>query len=90
MVNMGNMARITCFLFKSRYTVFEFFSSLSLIAMRESLIQLGILVNGSDHDSLAQFLLTIFRMAAFEWFAAVEMSSSDSAIKVAAVIHFKD
>lgn len=49
--------------------------------MRTALVQIRISVNGSDDDAVAQFLLTIFRMAAFEWFAAVEMSSSDSAIK---------
>lgn len=44
----------------------------------------------SDYNSITQFLLTIFRMAAFEWFAAVDISSSDSAIKVAAVMHSTD
>lgn len=44
----------------------------------------------SDYNSIMQFLLTIFRMAAFEWFAAVDMSSSDSAIKVATVTHSLD
>lgn len=37
----------------------------------------------SNHNSITQFLLTIFLMAAFEWFAAVDMSSSDSVIKKA-------
>lgn len=36
-----------------------------------------------DYNSITQFLLTIFLMAAFEWFAAVDMSSSDSVIKKA-------
>lgn len=35
----------------------------------------------SNYNSIRQFLLTIFLMAAFEWFAAVDMSSSDSIIK---------
>lgn len=37
-----------------------------------------------------ELLLTIFRMAALEWFAAVDISSSDSAIKVPTVMHSLD
>lgn len=44
----------------------------------------------SDHDSILELLLTIFRMAALEWFAAVDISSSDSAIKVLTVMHSLD
>lgn len=44
----------------------------------------------SDHDSILELLLTIFRMAALEWFAAVDISSSDSAIKVPTVMHSPD
>lgn len=43
-----------------------------------------------DHNSILELLLTIFRMAALEWFAAVDISSSDSAIKVPIVMHFID
>lgn len=35
----------------------------------------------SDYASTTRFLLTIFLIAAFEWFAAVDMSSSDSVSK---------
>lgn len=51
------------------------------MVMRQPLLQIRISANGSDDDSVEHFLLTIFRMAAFEWFAAVEMSSRDSAVK---------
>lgn len=44
----------------------------------------------SDHNSILELLLTIFRMAALEWFAAVDISSSDSAIKVPIVMHSLD
>lgn len=44
----------------------------------------------SDHDSVLELLLTIFRMAALEWFAAVDINSSDSAIKVPTVMRSLD